>query len=306
MIFRSDSISARKRRIKVLTCIGASLIALYILLPVLWMIICSIQTDTSLTTKPFNPLPKLNEITFDNYYFAITGLMPPAFQGFQASQAYAGLQILPTLLNSLAVSVSVTAIVLVLGSICAYTFARIRFPGDTKLFVSLLGSRLLPYITVVIPVYIIIKNIGLLDTLLSLILIYSAVLMPWRLWLLTTYFQSLPESIEEAARIDGCSRLKTLFKIVLPLSKPGLVAVGIFTFMESFGEFIFASVLTSTVASRTLPITLATMSRGGLWYSRSLTMAVATLGSAVPVTLAILFRKYVIEGLTTQYGIKKL
>jgi ABC-type maltose transport system permease subunit len=76
--------------------------------------------------------------------------------------------------------------------------------------------------------------------------------------------------------------------------------------MESFGEFIFASILTSTVASRTLPITLATMARGGLWYSRSLIMSVATLGSLIPVTLAILFRKYVIEGLTTQYGIKKL
>ena len=305
MIFRSDSIRGRRRRIKVVTYIGAALAMLYILLPVLWMILSSIQSDVTLTAKPFNPIPSLNEIFLDNYYFALTGQTPPAFKGFEAFQTVAGLQILPTLLNSLIVAASVTAITLVLGAICAYSFARIRFRWDAKLFASLMGSRLLPYITIVIPVYIVVKNIGLLDTLFSLILVYSAMLLPWRVWLLIIYFQSFPESIEEAARIDGCTRFQTLYRIVLPLSRPGLIAVGVFSFMEAFSEFIFALILTSTIASQTLPVTLASMSRGGLWYSRSLMMAVATVGTMPPVFLAVLFRRYVIEGLTSQFGIRR-
>ncbi|MFQ5870560.1 MAG: carbohydrate ABC transporter permease [Candidatus Geothermarchaeales archaeon] len=304
MIFRTDSIRERRRRIKIVTYIGALVILLYVLLPVIWMFLSSIQTDDALTTKPFNPLPGLDQFFLDNYYFALTGLTPPAFEGFEAFQTVAGLQILPTLLNSLIVATAVAAITLSLGSICAYSFARIRFRLDRKLFASLMGSRLLPYITILIPIFIIVKSLGILDSLLSLILVYSAMLLPWRVWLLTIYFQSFPESIEEAARIDGCTRFQTLYRVVLPLSRPGLAAVGVFSFMEAFGEFIFALILTSTIASQTLPVTLAALTRGGLWYSRSLMMAVATVGTIPPVFLAVVFRKYVIEGLTSQFGIR--
>lgn len=301
-----DTISARKRRIKIASYIGATLVGMYFLAPILYASITSIQVEQALLVKPPRLIPRLEDLTFDNYYFTLTGKLPPAFQGFAAAQMVAGLQIFPTLVNSFIVAICVTIITTGLATLAAYSFARIKFPGDMKLFVTLMATRLLPYITIAIPVYMIIKNMGLLDTLVALILVYSAVQLPWRVWLLTIYFQSaVPELIEDAARIDGAGRLKTIFRIVLPLAMPGLIAVSIFSFMEAFGEFIFALILTSTVRSQTLPVTIAMLSQAGLWYSRSLIMAVSITASLPPVILALVFRRYVLEGLTRQFGVRR-
>lgn len=303
LLFKKDSIEAREKRLKIVTYAGALLVGFYVLAPIAYMVFCSVVSDAALTTRPPR-FPNLSEIMLDNYIFVLTGQLPPAFKGFAAAQMVAGLQVFSTLVNSIIVALCVTALTTVLGAMAGYSFARIPYRGDKVTFVSMMATRLLPYITIAIPTYIIMKSIGLIDTLLSLILVYAAVLLPWRIWLFTIYFQSLPEMIEETARIDGCGRFKTFIRIVLPLSTPGLIAVAIFSFMESFSEFIFALILTSTVRSQTLPVTLAALTQAGLWYSRSFIMAVAVVASLPPALLAIIFKRHVLEGLTAQFGIR--
>jgi multiple sugar transport system permease protein len=302
-VFKKESIEARERMMKFIAYIGAVIVGLSICAPIAYMVLCSIVPDSVLTNRPPR-LPHASEITVDNYYFILTGQLPAAFAGFAPSSMVAGLEISRTLTNSLIVSLCVTILTVILGAMTGYAFARIPYHGERLTFVSVMATRLLPYISIAIPVYILMKNMGLIDTLLSLILVYTAVLLPWRIWLFTIYFQAIPEIIEETARIDGCGRFKTFIRIVLPISTPGLMSVAIFSFMESFGEFIFALILTSTVKSQTLPVTLAILTGGGLWYSRSLVMAVAVVAALLPALLAIVFKRYVLEGLTAQFGVR--
>lgn len=129
---------------------------------------------------------------------------------------------------------------LVIGSVAAYTFSRLQFRGKTSTFNFFLGSRLIPVIAVAIPYYVIIQTMGLLDTHISLILVYLALTIPFSIWFLTLYFNGIPQDFEDAALIDGCSRFQALVRIVIPMSLPGFVAAAAFSFMTSYNEFLFA------------------------------------------------------------------
>ena len=285
--------------------LAAMITFFYLMLPTLWIVMCSFMTEDALASIPPKFFPGPSDLTLRHYYFVFTGFFPGgAEEVVAAARTVMGVQIAPTIVNSLVISASVTIINLLLGIQAAYSFARIRFSGSGKIFIAMIATRLLPYISMVIPLYVIMKTIGLLDTIYGLILIYSALTLPFTTWLLATYFKALPRSIEEAAAIDGCTIFQTLRKVVLPLSAPGLIAVGIFAFMDCYGEFIFALILTSTIASRTFPIALAAMSTEILWTGRGITLAATVVALILPIAMAVLFRRYVIQGLTTQYVVE--
>ena len=233
-----------KRKLKlsrVLLVAAAILLGLVIALPFLWVVSASLQTETGIFRRPPSWLP--DPVTIDNYGYVFTGKIPEAYaaRGLLRSTVTQEAQYLPIgLQNSLMVATSVVVINLLFGTLAAYTFARERFRGQATAFSFILTSRLLPGMAVAIPTYMIIRQMGLQDSKTALVLIYSAFTLPFTIWVLTLYFRSLPRDYEEAAQVDGCTRFQALRHIVLPLAAPGLAAVGAFSFLFSYDEFLFA------------------------------------------------------------------
>ena len=200
--------------------------------------------------------------------------------------------------NPLAITIWSFVINLVFGTWGAYTFSRLRFRGKILTFNFFLGSRLIPVMAVAIPYYVIIQTMGLLDTYLSLILVYLALTLPFTIWFLTLYFNGIPEDFEDAALIDGCSRFQALVRVMLPMALPGLVAAAAFAFMTSYNEFLFARFLTQSIASQTGPVIIAAIA-GNPDASYTLISVAMTLGMIPPLILALVLWRWLTEGLST-------
>lgn len=208
------------------------------LFPFGWMALSSIKSLPELYTVPPTWLP--GNPTLENYSKVLFESNVPRY-----------------FLNSVVISVGATAIALLLAILAAYGFARFRFRGRRMLLASILISQLLPTATIIVPLYIILSNLGLINTYAGLILVYLIHTLPLCTWLLVGYFRSVPFELEEAALIDGASRLLILFRIVLPLSIPGVVSTLVYCFISTWNEFIFALVFATDSRVKTLPIGLA-------------------------------------------------
>ncbi|MBI5490571.1 MAG: sugar ABC transporter permease [Deltaproteobacteria bacterium] len=160
------------------------------------------------------------------------------------------------LLNSAVVAVSTTLVGLALAVTAAYAFSRFRFPGREGGMRFLLVTQMFPGVVMAIPLYILLDVLGLLDTLTGLTLVYATTSLPFSIWMLKGYFDTLPRDLEEAAAIDGASRFTFFFRILLPLSRPALVVTALFSFMQSWNEFILASTFLGREESFTLPVLL--------------------------------------------------
>lgn len=198
--------------------------------------------------------------------------------------------------NSFLVSFSVVVLNLTMGTLAAYTFARERFRGETSSFVFILGSRLLPAIAVAIPIFMMLQQVNLLDTKLGLILIHAAFTLPFSIWVLTIYFRALPVELEEAALVDGASRFGAMRYVAIPLALPGLAAVGAFSFLFSYNEFLFALLTTSSPKAKTIPVVIASIA-GNPDSSFTLIATGIVLAIIAPMTLALIFRRYITSGL---------
>jgi multiple sugar transport system permease protein len=272
-------------------------LAVAILLPFLWALSASLQTESELFERPPHWLPQ--PATTENYKYVFTGDVPQAYEvrGLLRSPVTQEARTLPEgLRNSFIVAFFVVLINLVLGAMAAYTFARERFRGSQAAFVFILGSRLLPAVAVAIPIYMILRELGLLDTKLALVLVHSAFTLPFTIWVLTLYFQSLPREMEEAARVDGATRFAALRYVVLPLAAPGLAAVGAFAFLFSYSEFMFALLTTSTTNAKTVPVMISAISVNPD-ASYTLIAVGIILSVAAPMALALVFRRYITSGL---------
>jgi len=160
----------------------------------------------------------------------------------------------------------------------------------------ILATQMIPAVGIIIPIYVIMMNLHLLDTHLGLFVTYSSFVLPLMIWIMMGYFQTIPIDIEDAARIDGCSRLGALVRVVLPLAAPGLAATGIFAFIVAWNEFFFALILTET-ATKTLPVLISEFStKFGADYVMMSTGGI--LASLPPVILALTFQRFIIKGLT--------
>jgi len=155
---------------------------------------------------------------------------------------------------------------------------------------------MLPRAAIIIPLYVILGSCGLRDSRLGLIIVYTGFFLPVVIWILRSYFITIPTEIEEAAIVDGCSRVRTLFQVILPLAKPALFATGAYAFLSAWNEFFFALILTSYKAKTLTVLTTEFSTQGGIDYGMMTTAGV--LGSLIPIVLALLFQKYVVKGLT--------
>jgi len=261
----------------------------FILLPICSLLIGSLQSEQALLTNVQNPLPK--EITFRNFIVLISGDNSNANYPVQV-------EYFPkAFLNSTIVSGFTSFLTVFFGALAAYTLARLPFRGRNAYSFLVLATRMVPLIALVIPLFITLRRFGLLNTFTGLILTQTGFLLPFTIWLLRAYFESLPTDMEEAARIDGCSRLGTLFRIVLPLSAPGMSATFVITFLLTWNELLIPITLGTSKEVQTLPVLLSSfISDFSLQYS--IINATAFLALTPTVILALLLQKYVVAGLT--------
>jgi multiple sugar transport system permease protein len=178
----------------------------------------------------------------------------------------------------------------------AYSFSRFRFKGRFVLLFTILATRLLPPIAAVIPMFLLMSNLRLIDTQLVLIIIYCALNIPFAIWMMKTFFDGISVDLEEAAKIDGCSWFRTLYSITIPLAAPGMAATSIFVYVLAWNEFMFALIFTRTQAV-TMPIVIAqTMGELGIYWQD---MAVLVIIVMFPVFLfGFWMQKYLVRGLT--------
>ncbi len=248
------------------------------LFPFAWMALSSIKKVNELYTVPPVWLP--NEPTLQNYGTVLFSSNIPRY-----------------FLNSVIISGGSTALALVLAIFASYGFARFNFRGKPVLQSFVLIGQLLPTAAIIVPLFITLRVLGLVNTYWGLILVYMVITLPLSVWMLTSYFKAIPAELEEAAIIDGASRLGVLFRITLPLSLPGLVAVVVYAFVTTWNEFIFALCFATDSTVKTLPIGLAEFSTefntdwGGV-------MA-ASMVMTVPIALLfLLFQRLFVGGLT--------
>lgn len=280
---------------RAVTLIGGFLLLAFLLGPILWLVSSSFQLDRELFTVPPHFIPR--EPTLDNYRYIITRVAPPTYTGETTGRRASGeaLSLIPALKNSFIISMTVMALNLLFSTLAAYTYARLRFRGRDLTYGFILTSRLIPAISVAIPVFVLIDRLRLLDTRLALVLVYVALTLPFTMWFLMKYLGFFPPEIEEAAMIDGCSRFGALSRIVVPIAAPGLAAAAAFAFMGSYSEFLFALFLTRTMASKTAPIVLvATAINHDVSFA--LSFAALVLSIIPPVLFALVFRSYITRG----------
>jgi multiple sugar transport system permease protein len=259
----------------------------YTLLPIVWLFLSTIQTQASLLTLPVRIVPA--EVTLRHY----VDIFKPAAFGEASGQSTFVL----ALHNSLIVSVGTTGVAMLLGTLAAYAFARCNIPRKRALLLLVLGSQLLPAVSLIIPLFRMLRSAELLDTLLALILAYSTFSLPCVVWIMTGYFQSVPRELEEAARMDGASRFGAFLHVALPLAAPGLAATAIFTLLNAWDEFFFALIFTSTYASKTVPVALAEFI-GRHSVNWGMLVTGGFIASLPPIILALAFYRYVVAGLS--------
>jgi len=262
------------------------LVLLFIYAPIGWLVLSSISTRAELLAVPPHWIPQ--HPTLQNY---LDILVP----GTAASEVARTFKI--TLRNSFIVAATTTLISLLTGSLAGYALARLRLPFRNTLFVSILGVRMVPEISLVVPLYIIAARLALLNKPIILIITYLSFALPFAIWMLSTFFESVPRELEDAALIDGSSRLGTLFRVVLPVAAPGIVSTALFTFLLAWDEFFFALIFTSTIAAKTVPVAIAEFT-GRYAVDITAMMTGGVLAALPPVLLALVFQRYIVSGLS--------
>jgi multiple sugar transport system permease protein len=272
----------RKRRrlgakIAVLTglCAGAAFAGL----PVVWMLSTSFKTNGEVFAVP----PRL--ITKNFSFDAYTKILGDSTE-------------LRFFLNSYIVALSVTALTLFVAILAAYGFSRYQFPLKRSINAVIVSVQAVPPITLVIPYFGLVVALGLYNTYPGLILTHMVFTLPYAIIMMTAYFNTLPRELDESVKVDGASSWTALWRILVPISVPGMIAVGVYTFMISWNEYLFALTLTRTDDMRTVPIGIQLL-MGQHSYEWNQMMAMSILGSIPVLVLFLLFQRRFIGGLTS-------
>jgi len=255
------------------------LVTLLILFPILWMISSSFKLEKDLFSIPPTLFP--NPVSLHGYEMALSR---PSF--------------VSAITNSLIVAIGSTVITLFLTLHGAYALARVRFFGRAFFAKFILCFYMFPAILLVIPIYMMMTSMHLTNSLIGIMVIHTILNIPFCLWLLRAFFITIPAELEEAAIMDGASILGAFYRIIIPLSKPGIAAVSLFSFIASWSEFLLAYVLVTSNSKKTLPVVLAEEIIGfEMQWSGLLSMSVIVL---IPIFIAcLIFSKYLVEGLAS-------
>ncbi len=253
------------------------LVIAYCVLPFAWQIFTSFKYD-----RDINQLPPVvpATLTLDHYRNVL---------GFNNFNNYVR--------NSLIVATSTTIFSLLVGSFCAYALSRLRFKGKGAVMGMTLAASMFPQIAIVSTLYIIFKNLGMLNTFYPMIISNMIFTLPLTIWILTSFFRSIPASLEEAALIDGLNRRQILFKVFLPIAAPGIFTSAILVFIMSWNEFLFALTFTNSPSAQTIPVGIAFFPQ--MFHIPWGDLAAATVVVTIPlIVLVFIFQRRIIYGLT--------
>jgi multiple sugar transport system permease protein len=254
------------------------IVALFATVPFLWGVVTSLKTARQISGAPLALLP--DPFVFENYGRALA-------RGLTTGVG-----------NSLLVGLSSVVLAIGLGSFAGYALARIQFRFANIVLFAIIAPQFVPGLVNLVPTYILMSRLGLIDTHAVLILLYTVHSLPMAVWIMKAFFETIPGEIEQAALVDGCTRWSSLFRIMLPLARPGLAAAALFTFVNSWNEFLIAVTMTSAAALRTLPVVvyLSITDTGVDWGA---IMASATVAVAPVIVLFVLLQRQFMSGLTS-------
>lgn len=260
-------------------------------LPALWIILTSIRIRKEIDAYPPVWIP--SGFTLDSYKILFGMPTPEGAFGLGGS-----IPVLEYGRNSIIIALVSTAIGIVLGTLAGYAFSRFKFRGRNNIFLGLMLGRAIPGIALSLPLFVLFARAGLSDTIPGMILIYVALNIPFTAWLMDGFFRSIPEELDDAARIDGCSHWGAFYRVALPLALPGAAATAIFAFLTCWNEFALASIITRTPASRTFPPALFEFTGQFVSDWRGMT-AMAVLMLIPAVIFVAVTQRQLMEGLTS-------
>jgi multiple sugar transport system permease protein len=265
---------------------GMLLAIIVVLAPFVWLLISSVAAPVDLLRRPLAWIPQ--HIILDRFADLTFGSSPDAnAEGFRAA-----------LINSSVIASAVTIVSLVVGMPAAYAFARLRFPGRGWLILAFMATYMLPPIALILPLYQIMAFLNLRDTQLALIIIYASFVTPFVIWIMRGYIATISSDFDDAARVDGCSRLGVLWRVIVPISLPGIFSTALLAFLMAWDEFLYALIMTQTSASKTLPVAINDfIGRHGLDFGLLATGGV--IAALPPVVIAFVFQRYIVAGLAS-------
>ncbi len=257
-----------------------SLVAFFViwtLAPVVWIATMSVQPEINYVSVP----PHLNLGDFSLRWY---------------TEMLAQADVAAALKNSVITSVATMAVCLVFGSLAAYALSRLKMPRKNVFLGVSVVSRMIPSMVLIIPMFLIMRWLELRDTYLALIIVYSVFLLPYVIWMLKNFFDQVPVALESAARMDGCTRLGALFRVMIPAAAPGVVATAVFAFIGAWNEFLFGLILSTRLV---VPITvkLSGLVSSTFHSDTSLVAATGMLAIIPVVALVILLNRYIVRGL---------
>jgi ABC-type glycerol-3-phosphate transport system permease component len=260
----------------ILTLAAVSLALAVFVFPFAWVILTSLRTEATLFSTTFTVFPEAP--SFDSY----RGLLNAGF--------------LRPLLNSVFVCVPAAFLAVVLSLLAAYAFSRRSFAGRDALLVTVVLSQLFPFVVLVTPLYVIFFRLGLVNSLTGLVIVYVAITLPFSIYMLVGYLNTVPRALDEAATIDGCSTPGVLFRVVLPVAWPGVAATAIYAFALAWNEYLFALALLTNSQLRTVPVWLASFF--GEYSTRwELVMAASVLATLPTLVFFLLLQRQLVSGL---------
>jgi multiple sugar transport system permease protein len=263
---------------KAVVWLSATIVAVNGFFPAVWILLTSFKTETELIASPITYLP--DAPTLLNYQIAFTAQ-----------------PILRFMLNSLVVATLSTVLCVLVGALAAYALTRLRMPRRNLIMSLLLAVSMFPLISLMVPLFKVMRELGLLNTYLALILPYAVMSLPVCTLVMASFFQDIPPDLEAAAMIDGCSRVGALFKVIIPLSAPGVFTAAILAFVNAWDEFLLALTMMNRVSMRTLSVGI-TLYQGEYAFPWPLISA-ALIVAIVPISLLIaIFQERVVGGLT--------
>lgn len=262
----------------ILTYVALAILVFVALFPFYWMGLTSLRTPRGVYVREAMLLPR--DLTLENYLVVFT-------------ERPTGIW----LRNSLYVAFVTSTISVIIGVLAGYSLARLSYLGNRTMARTILFTYLLPSTLIFIPLFILMSNLHLVNSFWALFLAYQTFNVPFCTWLILGYFRTIPLELEDAARIDGCDRFGVLWRIIVPLAAPGIVTAFIFGFTNSWNEFLFATVLTSSPNMQTLPSGLGSFIMGDVFLWGPL-MAVSFVTTLPPILLFILVQRFVVSGMT--------
>ncbi|TDF93263.1 carbohydrate ABC transporter permease [Paenibacillus piri] len=257
---------------------SALVLCSFSVIPILWGISTSLKPENKVYVQPPQWIPE--QITWEHYAAILKSK-----------------DMLRYFYNTSVISAGVTILALVIGILAAYGFSRYKFPGRNMLLWSILFTKIFPRVVIIIPFYITLKNLQLLNTYTGLILVYLMVVLPIAVWLLKGFFDNIPYEIEEAAIMDGCTVFGLLWRIMIPVSLPAIAAVAMYSFILAWNEFLFALVFTNGMSKRPISVGLAFfIDEAGIHWGQL--MAASILMSIPAIVIFTLSQKLLVRGLS--------